>query len=56
MSSRAFEARWPGKCAECGDGIDVGDEARFNDDEEIVGEDCCGHAYEWVSYSERGYR
>ena len=47
MSSRAFEARWASKCAECGESIEIGEEARYNDNDEVVREDCCGHAYEW---------
>lgn len=48
MSGPAFEARWGGDCAECGEPFEAGEMARYNDDDQVVGEDCCGHAYEWT--------
>lgn len=45
MSSRPFEARCGGRCAECSERIEPGDDVRWNDSDEIVGEDCCGYQY-----------
>lgn len=46
MASRVFIAAYHGRCADCSEDIEPGDEARYNDDDEVVGEDCCGWAYE----------
>jgi hypothetical protein len=46
MASRPFDAKYPGRCNECDERFAEGDEIRFNDDDEIVGEDCCGYAYD----------
>jgi hypothetical protein len=42
MSSRPFTANWDGDCAECGASFDAGDEIRYNDDGDLIGEECCG--------------
>lgn len=45
MASGPFMARFGGECAECGDAFEQGDEIRYNDDDEIIGEGCCGAPY-----------
>ncbi|GAA2648551.1 hypothetical protein Adu01nite_86400 [Paractinoplanes durhamensis] len=42
-----FEARWGGRCADCGDFIRKGDAAGFNDSDEVVCDDC------WIPWSDR---
>jgi hypothetical protein len=37
-----FNASYPGECSECGEEFEVGDLIRYSDDEEIIGQDCCG--------------
>lgn len=43
MPSKVFRAAYPGECAGCFGDFDEGDEIRFDDDGEIVAQDCCGH-------------
>ena len=45
MASKPFEARYPGRCEACGDSFDEGDAIRYDDDDDLVGEDCCGFFY-----------
>jgi hypothetical protein len=39
MASKVFTAAFPGRCNECGDEIEIGDDVQYVDDE-LVHEDC----------------
>ena len=39
MASKVFTATFPGRCSECGEQIEVGDDVQYVDDE-LVHEDC----------------
>lgn len=36
----SFEARYRGKCAACGDRIEEGDEVTYDDDDELIHDEC----------------
>lgn len=40
MTPRLIEAKFPGRCADCGDRIHVGDLIGFNHDGKAICEDC----------------
>lgn len=42
MASGVFYSKWGQQCKGCGDFIKKGDLIRFNDDDQIIGEYCCG--------------
>lgn len=42
---RVFTARYPGRCPECSEPIDEGDDVSFNAFDEVVHEDCDPDAY-----------
>lgn len=46
MAGPVFRASYPGECADCFADFDEGDEVRFNDDGQLVAQDCCGHEYD----------
>jgi hypothetical protein len=46
MASKVFPARWDGECSECMGDVPRGDSARFNDDGDFIGQDCCGWEYD----------
>ena len=40
MSGRSFEARYPGRCANCDDGISVGETLVYDEDDQVIHADC----------------
>jgi hypothetical protein len=53
---KSFEARYEGRCAACGDRIEIGDDAAYDDDEVVhaycVDEDETDLRYDWKTVTE----
>lgn len=50
MAGPAFFARYDGECDECGASFEAGDSIRYDDDQQLLREDCCGHVYAGGDY------
>ena len=44
--SITFAAQFDGRCGPCGSPFKMGDDVFYNDDDALVGSDCCGNADE----------
>lgn len=42
LASGEFITKYPGTCGGCGRSLSVGERARFNDADELIGVRCCG--------------